>query len=1398
MKVRGRIIIWATLFLAILWGTVSYYVANAHYEARISEIISRGSQDAQGDADDIADSIRRNLHYFSGVPSFFVHGLRIIREVSRSGASASPSTLPYEVRKKRWSADPGLNDLSRAMAMAQASFGADLIYILNAAGDCIAAGNWDKPGSPIGTNFAERDFFRQNKSGQHGLQYAVGKTTHIAGLYFSSPVIIHGKFMGSVVAKANVPSLSFLTRLTNDFVTDKNGVIILASDRSMEMKVLPDAPFFTQSRQSIINYYQRSDFQTLQVEPWGKGKFAAVQRINAGNVPYVVATRELPEYGLTVHAEHELPEMLVLEREYARITLWICFGGSLFIVIGGIASYFLQNVRWARQQLRKTEGRLGNILQVSMDAIISVNARQDIVYFNKAAERAFGYAASQVIGQPLDRLIPPRFHATHKQHVESFGKTGATGRSMGQLGTVFGLRANGEEFPVEASIAQSAVDREIYYTVILRDISERKQVEDKLLESENKFRMLFESANDGLLLLSMDGRILDINAICHERLGYTKDEMMGRRISEFDSPEYAPRVPERMAEIMNKGVATFESAHLRRDGTAMHIEINARKVNLHGQAMVLSVIRNISERRKIEEVVRRSEAQYRAVIETSVDGFWVVGEQGQLLEVNTAYEQKSGYSREELLAMRIPDLEANESPEETAAHLEKLMRDGHDRFESQHRRKDGSIWPVEVAVTFWREGGLSFVFLVDITERKQAASKLELLNFAINKGSMSMFWISPEGRVVDVNERGCKELGYSYEELVGMFLWDFNPGYKPEDRPAAWAALKEQKTRTFEFRQQRKDGTIFPVEVVSNYISFEGREFAISFVQDITWRKQAEERAVLAATIYEATAEAVVVTDEDNFIVDVNPAFTTITGYKPEEVLGRNPRIMQSGRHSKDFYRIMWLAIRNEGHWQGEIWDRRKDGELYAKWATISVIRHADGSVYRHVAQFSDITERKQKDDLIQRQASYDMLTGLPNRRLFQDRLEQEIKKADTNRAGSPLVLLYIDLDRFKEINDTLGHAKGDILLVEAARRISKCVRETDTVSRLGGDEFTVILPEMGDKQQLERITQSIIGELIEMFDLGDGHTGYISASIGIALYPNDARDVEELVKHGDQAMYAAKAQGRNGFSYFTASMQEGAREKLALTNDLRHALAHNELHVYYQPIVDLANGKIFKAEALLRWKHPERGMVSPAAFIPLAEETGLIREIGAWVFDEAIDNIVRWREQTGSIVSISVNKSPVQFDDGQERDHVWADRLEAVGLPGRCITVEITEGLLVKSSDAVKERLLEFRNRGIEVSLDDFGTGFSSLSYLKQFDVDYLKIDRSFISNLIEDASDRALTEAIIVMAHKLGIKTIAEGVETNAQRELLISFGCDYAQGFLYSPAVPADEFEKMLGNE
>lgn len=474
---------------------------------------------------------------------------------------------------------------------------------------------------------------------------------------------------------------------------------------------------------------------------------------------------------------------------------------------------------------------------------------------------------------------------------------------------------------------------------------------------------------------------------------------------------------------------------------------------------------------------------------------------------------------------------------------------------------------------------------------------------------------------------------------------------------------------------------------------------------------------------------------------------------------------------------------------------RCKDGSW--KWVLSRgklISRDDQGRPLRMIGTHTDITQRKASEALIRQQAFFDTLTGLPNRRMLRDRLEQEIKRS--RRDATQLAILFIDLDHFKEVNDTLGHDNGDLLLVQAAERIRGCLRETDTVARMGGDEFTVILSDLSDNKQLEGVLHKLLHALSEVFQLGTEQV-FVSASIGVTVYPLDATEIESLFKNADQALYAAKGAGRNRFSFFTPALQEAARTRVRLANDLRTALAEQQFKVVYQPIVELASGAVHKAEALIRWQHPTRGPISPATFIPVAEASGLIVDIGEWVFRQVVDQVQLWRSTLGPGFQISINKSPVQFQHEGDPQASWSRQLQARGLPGQSIVVEITEGLLLDSSDSVADQLLELGDAGIQVSLDDFGTGYSSLSYLQKFRIDFIKIDQSFVRHLIADSTDLALCKAIIAMAHALGIQVIAEGVETALQRDLLKDAGCDYAQGYLFSrPVAPAD-FEAFMAN-
>jgi len=547
----------------------------------------------------------------------------------------------------------------------------------------------------------------------------------------------------------------------------------------------------------------------------------------------------------------------------------------------------------------------------------------------------------------------------------------------------------------------------------------------------------------------------------------------------------------------------------------------------------------------------------------------------------------------------------------------------------------------------------------------------------------------------------------------------------------------------------------------------------------------------LATQIYLNSNQAILISDTNNNIISVNPAFTKITGFSAEEVIGKNPQLLSSGKHNKDFFKKMWTSIKEYGQWSGEIYNKRKNGDIFPEVLMINTVKNQAGGIDHYFALFDDISEKKRAQELIFEKINYDSLTKLPNRSMFKECLQKEISQS--KRLNASFALLFIDLDHFKDVNDTLGHEIGDALLVKASHRISWHIREADTIAHFGGDKYTIILSNINDTVEIDIVANEIISILSEPFEL-HGHRIYISASIGISIYPTDAEDESHLIKKSEQAMYAAKKLGRSRFHYYTPLMQESADKRRNLINDLHDALALNQFEVYYQPIVDLKTMKIKKAEALLRWNHPDYGVVSPNDFIPLAEESGLIIEIGNWVYYEATKQTKLWHDQFDPEMQISINKSPVQFRSSEKIEN-WFDHLESIGLSPENIVIEITESNFMENESNTVEKLFRLHDARFGLSLDDFGTGYSSLSYLQKFNVDYIKIDRSFVSSLSPDSKNITLCEAIIVMAHKLGIKVIAEGIETAFQQQFLTELGCDYGQGYLFSCPITAFNFEKLL---
>lgn len=693
-----------------------------------------------------------------------------------------------------------------------------------------------------------------------------------------------------------------------------------------------------------------------------------------------------------------------------------------------------------------------------------------------------------------------------------------------------------------------------------------------------------------------------------------------------------------------------------------------------------------------------------------------------------------------------------------------------------------------------------WVYLLKKSEkvRKDSETKLHAI---LDNMPMGVWLTDKEGRFTFVNQTYCNATGLSQKQLIDTNANSLSSliGQRKLGNCLAsdQVCLNQDEPYIVYESFPFKDGKLHDLEITkTKRLDSSGETVGIiGILVDITERKQTDIKLKQSEAHFRFIAESaqalIWISDADMQYIWFNKMWLDFTGRTLEQELRHH---WVTSIHPDDLKACKQCFADNFNLRQPFTMEYRlkhHDGTYHWVLDNGTPRFGPAGKFEGYIGSSFDITERKKDEEIIWQQANYDELTHLPNRRMFQDRLELEIVKS--HREKRSLALLFIDLDHFKAVNDTLGHNTGDLLLVEAAQRIKSCIRETDTVARLGGDEFTVVLSGLLDTSSIERITDSIIKNLSRPFKLKEQEV-YITASIGITLYPNDGGSVSQLLKNADQAMYRAKNLGRNRFSYYTPAMQETAQKHLQILTDLRSALAEQQFQLYYQPIVDLTTGEILKAEALIRWIHPSKGMISPAEFIPVAEESGLIIEIGDWVFKQAAQQAKHWLDKYETSIQISINKSPVQFHSSEDSTN-WIKYLKNLGLLGDSIVIEITEGLLMETSDSVIQQLLQFRDANIQVSMDDFGTGYSSLAYLNKFDIDYLKIDQSFTRNLGRSSSDMILSEAIIVMAHKLGLKVIAEGIETEEQRQLLKAAGCDYGQGYLFSRPVSADEFIKLI---
>ncbi|CCQ73765.1 EAL domain-containing protein [Magnetospira sp. QH-2] len=928
-----------------------------------------------------------------------------------------------------------------------------------------------------------------------------------------------------------------------------------------------------------------------------------------------------------------------------------------------------------------------------------------------------------------------------------------------------------------------------------------------------------------LIVCFADGHVVEANKAALTRLGYKNlSDMTGV------TPEALLVVGDDF-DISSLSDGRNRSLRLRpRKGAAFAVEASLQKVEGVPNKVAL-IAHDLSLHMESADALSASESRFRDLVERSIS-FLCACENGIITYLNPAGLEMIGRKK---LSKVVGKPFSNIVHEDYRALIDgglgALSEEG-DVIPMKFLYRSRKTIDVEVGVTPVGVVGAYMVQARDITRRLLSANRLrereECLRGIVDTVAEGIITTNTKGEIQAFNKAAERIFGYSQTEMMGASVNGLmtrshsvrHNGFVKNYLKGGGRPLQGH-ARLLE--GLRKDGTKFPLEITLSELRQGKEKLFTALVRDITERRKTEdalrlaqddlERRVeertqaltqevaerrrieeslrLTARVIEATSEGVVLTDPEFRVTSANPAFTRITGYSADEIMGKKPQFHTKLKRDKELYAQMLESIESKDHWEGEIWNKRKTGERYAQRLAISTIHSEEGEIHQYAVLVSDITQRKQDEERIRYQANYDALTGLPNRSSFLQSLNQALLLG--KRQERKVILMFIDLDGFKLVNDTLGHELGDLLLTQAAARLLDCVRTSDTVARLGGDEFTICLTEICDEYDAPIVAQRVIDSLSQAFIL-KGQEAFVSASIGITTFPDDAENATDLLKHADAAMYRAKEKGKDNFQYFTADMNEEVKERLFMKNGLSNALERQEFVLYYQPKMGLETDGLTGVEALMRWKHPEIGLVPPGRFIPVLEETGLVVDVGVWILQEACRQHVAWIEQGLPPIRVAVNLSARQLRD-TALIGIFEQVLKDAGIGPESMEIEITESMLMSDHGPVIKVLGALHEMGLHVAMDDFGTGYSSLSYLKKFPIDTIKIDRSFVADIAVDKDDAEIIRTIINMAQSLRRRVVAEGVEDAEQLQILRDYKCHEVQGYFFSPPMPAAEMNAYV---
>lgn len=1057
----------------------------------------------------------------------------------------------------------------------------------------------------------------------------------------------------------------------------------------------------------------------------------------------------------------------------------------------------------AKLKTIEAEKTYRGIINSITEAVYIQGADGNFLDVNQGVEAMYGYAREELMGKspaflsaPDKNDIPAALRAVEQAF-----------NGFPQRFEFWGKRKDGSIFPKSVSLVHGDYFGQPVVIAVARDITEQKAFEQKIEASEARYRSFLESAPFPVVIIDEElSTVTFANHPAEELFELEFAKATGAQAPNFyvHSEDRDRIVARQMAgEVVKAEVVELRTA----TGKHIWVMMTTAAGMFNDRRSHIATLFDITEHRKTENEMRTNRAMLQQILDTAPLSIFWKDRNSEYLGCNEAFAKDANIPSATSIIGK-DDFEMPWSQAEAEAYRAddaEVMSNDHPKkhiIESQLQADGSTIWLDTSKVPLKNKDGKVFGVLglyQNITDKKQAEEKLELRESyltAIIENQPGLIWLKDRnGKYLTVNQKFARAFGAATPEMMlGKTDLDFSPKELAEQYRADDAkVMTSGKSLSVEEVVNVKGKQIWHETFKTPAFNAQGEVIGTTGMAiDITAKKVSQEKLREAAAVMESTHEGVMITDASSNIIAVNNSFTQITGYTLDEILGKNPRLLSSGRQSAAFYKDLWKDLQEHGFWQGELWNRRQNGEIYPQLLTISTIYDDDEKPVRYIAVFADITQFKENQAKLEFMAHHDPLTKLSNRILAESRLEQEIVQA--HRHNQQLSVLFIDLDRFKQVNDSFGHLVGDELLCAVSQRLNERLRDGDTLGRLGGDEFILIASPLQDKQDAAVIARDIINTLAEPFLLSNGVEVFIGGSIGISLYPDNGSTVAELTKNADAAMYLAKENGRNQFSFYTPELNADARNKLELENDLRRAVLHNELVLHYQPKVDIRTGAICGAEALTRWPKSDSSWIPPGQFIPLAEKSGVILTIGNWVLEETCAQIRRWMDEGLPEICIAINVSSRQFRSGHLEKLVSA-ALNKFAVPARCLELELTESMLIHEPEAAIETMRKLKKIGVKISLDDFGTGYSNFGYLRRFPIDSLKIDQSFVQGISARAEDAMIVDAIISLAQRMKLRVISEGVETLEQLSYLRTRGCDEIQGYYFSKALPQEEFSSLV---